>query len=152
MWANLYICTNGSFWCGNGPQCTADLPPYEYLSWPHGEVIGVANQTQSSLSDPTNQIQGSVPGSRVTNKPQGSLSTTMPIGVVVGICVPFAIISITLGSLYLRERKRRKAIESSSGLQELEAEKINHRRRNIPLQVYHQQLEAGGQPVIGELQ
>jgi hypothetical protein len=162
MWANLYICANGSFWCGTGAQCTADTLPYEFLSWPHGEVIGVANQTQDSVSSSsvTNQPQGSVSSSSVTGQTKGSVSssnvteqtqgsfsgstysstaqsTTVPIGVgvAIGIGVPLAITAITLGSLYLREWKRRKAIELSSSLRELEKDRL----QNLPLQVYHQQ-------------
>ena len=70
--------------------------------------------------------------------------STVPIGVGLGIGVPFTIASIALGCLYLQERKRRKVGEPSSGLQQLEAQAINHRRQNLPSQAY----ESDGRPIL----
>ncbi|KAN0081924.1 hypothetical protein V8E54_003222 [Elaphomyces granulatus] len=115
------------------------------------------NQTQDVLStqtvtqdcSSTTQTQD-CSSTNSTNKTQDSICSstmTVPISVGLGIGVPFTIASITLGYLYLQERKRRKARELSSGLQHLETREINHRRQNLPSQIY----SSDGGPILREL-
>jgi hypothetical protein len=106
-------------------------------------VIGIANQTQGNVSGSINQTQGCLSSTNQTQDPIYSSTITVPIGVGLGIGVLFTIASITLGYLYLRERKRTKVRELSI------SSDLQHGRSiasNIPSR------EADGQPILRELQ
>lgn len=121
-WANLFPCSNGSWWCGEGSLCSDETTPYEFLKWPTAKALGFPNGTETVISSSATPVAtatgSSVLASLAATSPVSveagtsesncgdKVSKGVPIGVGVGIGVPLLIAVATLAFLWTREKKR----------------------------------------------